>query len=91
LLHSVGVTLNALAIKEPLAKDISDESVVVAALFHDMGKVGYPGNPYCLLKDNRWNPGDTILNFRDTCFSFETPLCQVSAYGVLLCKSFFFL
>ena len=26
--------------------------------------------------------GDTVLKFGDSCFSFESPLCQVSAYGV---------
>ena len=30
------------------APDIGDESVVVAALFHDLGKVGYPGKPHYL-------------------------------------------
>lgn len=54
LLHSVDVTYNALKIKNVLAPDISDESVVIAALFHDLGKVGYPGKPYYLPNDNKW-------------------------------------
>jgi hypothetical protein len=54
LLHSVGVTYNALRIRDVLAPDISDESVVIAALFHDLGKVGYPGKPHYLPNDNRW-------------------------------------
>ncbi|MHB9111872.1 MAG: hypothetical protein ACYC4D_04515 [Thermoleophilia bacterium] len=29
---------------EKLAPGIPDESIVIAALFHDLGKVGYPGN-----------------------------------------------
>jgi 23S rRNA maturation-related 3'-5' exoribonuclease YhaM len=45
LLHSVGVTLKALDIKRLLARDISDESIVITALLHDVGKVGYPGKP----------------------------------------------
>ena len=28
------------------------------------------------------NPANTILNFGGSQISFETPLCQVSAYGV---------
>ncbi len=54
LLHSVGVTYNALRIKDSLAPDISDESIVITALFHDLGKVGYPGKPYYLPNDNKW-------------------------------------
>lgn len=54
LLHSVGVAYNALKIKKLLAPDISDESIVIAALFHDLGKVGYPGKPYYLPNDVKW-------------------------------------
>lgn len=54
LLHSVGVTLNALRIKTLLAPDISDESIVIASLFHDLGKVGLPGKPYYLKNENKW-------------------------------------
>jgi putative nucleotidyltransferase with HDIG domain len=45
LMHSVGVTENALRIKDLIAPDITDESVIVAALFHDVGKLDYPGKP----------------------------------------------
>lgn len=73
LRHSVGVTYNALKLKNLLAPDISDESIVIAALFHDLGKVGYPGKPYYLLNDNKWeiekrgitykiNPDVTTMN-----------------------------
>jgi len=54
LIHSVGVTYNALKIKDLIAPDITDESVIVAALFHDAGKIGYPGKPYYLPNDNKW-------------------------------------
>jgi hypothetical protein len=54
LIHSVGVTENALKIKDLIAPDITDESVIVAALFHDVGKLGLPGKPYYLPNDNRW-------------------------------------
>jgi predicted HD phosphohydrolase len=45
LMHSVGVTENALRIKDLVAPDITDESVIIAALFHDVGKLDYPGKP----------------------------------------------
>jgi len=46
LQHSVGVTETLLRIKDALAPDISDESCIITALFHDVGKVGMPGKPY---------------------------------------------
>ncbi len=54
LIHSVGVTYNALDIKELLAPDISDEAIVITALFHDLGKIGLPGKPYYLPNNNKW-------------------------------------
>jgi len=54
LIHSVGVTANALKIKKLLAPDISDESVIIVSLFHDIGKVGYPGKPYYLPNKDDW-------------------------------------
>lgn len=73
LLHSVGVTYSALSISSLLAPDIPVESVVIAALFHDLGKVGYPGKPYYLRNDVQWevtkrgmtykvNPEATTMN-----------------------------
>ena len=54
LFHSVGVAYKALELKNLLAPDISDESIVISALFHDIGKVGIPGKPYYLRNDNKW-------------------------------------
>jgi hypothetical protein len=54
LIHSVGVTYNALKIKDLMAPEITDESVIVTALFHDVGKLGHPGKPYYLPNDNKW-------------------------------------
>ena len=64
LLHSVGVTYNALDVRTVLAPDISDESIVIAALFHDLGKVGYPGKPYYLPNDNRWEVEKRNITYR---------------------------
>ncbi|MBQ6795445.1 MAG: phosphohydrolase [Clostridia bacterium] len=43
--HSVNVCENMLRIKHALYPSISDESCVIVALIHDLGKVGMPGNP----------------------------------------------
>lgn len=46
LLHSVGVAETALKLRYLLAPDLSEESVVITALFHDVGKVGYSRKPF---------------------------------------------
>ncbi len=46
--HSVNVAENLLKIKAVLAPDISDESCVIVALLHDLGKAGMPGQPQYL-------------------------------------------
>ena len=43
--HSVNVAENLLKIKAVLAPEISDESCVIVALLHDLGKAGMPGHP----------------------------------------------
>ena len=46
--HSVNVAENLLKIKNVLAPEISDESCVIVALLHDLGKAGMPGEPQYL-------------------------------------------
>ncbi len=46
--HSCNVAEKLLSLKDLLAPDISDESCVICGLFHDLGKVGMPGNPLYL-------------------------------------------
>ena len=46
--HSVNVAENLLKIKAVLAPEISDESCVIVALLHDLGKAGMPGQPQYL-------------------------------------------
>ena len=43
--HSVNVAETLLKLKNILAPEISDESCVIVALLHDLGKVGMPNNP----------------------------------------------
>ena len=43
--HSVNVAEKLLALKNVLAPEISDESCVIVALLHDLGKVGMPNKP----------------------------------------------
>ena len=46
--HSVNVAETLLQLKALLAPELSDESCVVAALLHDLGKAGVPGRPQYL-------------------------------------------
>jgi len=64
LIHSVGVAYNALRIKNLLTPDISDESIVITALFHDLGKIGLPGKPYYLPNDNKWEIEKRGINYK---------------------------
>lgn len=43
--HSVNVCENMLRLRAALAPEISEESCVVTALLHDLGKAGMPGRP----------------------------------------------
>jgi len=54
LQHSVGVTQTLLKIKNLLAPKLSDESCVIVALFHDIGKVGMPHAPRYLKQGNKF-------------------------------------
>lgn len=49
--HSCNVAENLLKIKNILAPDISDESCVIVALLHDLGKAGMPGEPQYFKND----------------------------------------
>ena len=46
--HSCNVAETMLKLREVLAPDISEESCVIVALLHDLGKAGMPGNPQYL-------------------------------------------
>lgn len=54
LQHSVGVAKTLLKIKNLFAPEISDESCVIVALFHDVGKVGMSHSPRYLKKGSKF-------------------------------------
>jgi hypothetical protein len=49
--HSVNVAETMLKIKAAIAPEITDESCVIVALLHDLGKVGMPGNPQYIINE----------------------------------------
>ena len=52
--HSVNVAKTLIKMRRELLPGISLESCVIAALFHDVGKVGFPGTPYYIKNPNEW-------------------------------------
>lgn len=52
--HSLNVARIALILRKELAPEISEESCVIVALYHDVGKVGMPDRPYYLANQNTW-------------------------------------
>jgi hypothetical protein len=52
--HSVGVTRTLLQLRTLLAPEIPEESCVIVALFHDVGKIGMPGSPRYLKQNNKY-------------------------------------
>ncbi len=54
LKHSVGVTKTLLQLREFMAPKLSEESCVLVALFHDVGKIGMPHAPRYLKDGNRF-------------------------------------
>lgn len=49
--HTVNVAETMLKIKAAIAPQIKDESCVIVAFLHDLGKVGMPGNPQYILNE----------------------------------------
>lgn len=53
--HSLNVATTILRLRPVLAPDLSEESCVIVALYHDVGKVGAPGQPYYLPNPSEWH------------------------------------
>jgi len=53
--HSLNVANTLLRLRETLAPQISVESSVIVALYHDIGKIGMPGQPYYLPNPSEWH------------------------------------
>lgn len=53
--HSIRVLVNARAIAKALGTPLSTESLVLCALFHDLGKVGNEDEDYYIPQDSDWH------------------------------------
>ena len=63
LIHSVGVAYTLLEIKKALMPQLEDEACIICALFHDIGKLGFPQKPLYLKESNGYfyNPEVTTM------------------------------
>ncbi len=55
LIHSLNVANTILKLRPVLAPEIEEESCVIVALYHDVGKVGLPGKPYYVPNPSQWH------------------------------------
>jgi len=55
VVHSINVASTMLRLREALAPDLPEESCVIVALYHDVGKVGAAGQPYYLPNPSEWH------------------------------------
>jgi len=62
--HSVGVTETLLKLRELLAPQISEESCVIVALLHDIGKIGMPGKPRYFKNTNEWEIKNRNMTYK---------------------------
>lgn len=69
--HSVNVAEHLLRIKAVLAPEISDESCVIVALLHDLGKAGMPRMPQYLRNES-------LMETRRTPYCFNRDLLYLS-------------
>lgn len=78
--HSVGVTETLLKFRELLASQISEESCVIVALFHDVGKIGMPGKPRYLKNDNDWEIRNRNMTYKINPAEVDMNLAARSLY-----------
>lgn len=71
--HSVNVAETLLKIKKELAPEISDESCVIVALLHDLGKAGMPGKPQ-YFKNTKDNANIYPYNFNKNLTYLSVPV-----------------
>ena len=62
--HSVGVAETMLELRVTLAPEISEESCVIVALLHDVGKIGMPGKPRYIKNNSEWEIKNRNMTYK---------------------------
>jgi hypothetical protein len=52
--HSLRVYSNLRKLRDAFAPDITDDSIIIVSLFHDLGKIGSVDQPYFLPQESDW-------------------------------------
>lgn len=73
--HLVSVGFTMIKIKRTLAPEISDDSCVIVALLHDLGKAGYPGAPNYIVNTN-YNRNKPISNYNAP-YTYNTDIVEM--------------
>ena len=63
IIHSINVARTLLRLRDELAPEISEESCVIVGLYHDVGKVGMPEQPYYLPNPSEWHVRNRGVNY----------------------------
>lgn len=86
--HSLRVLKNALKLAEAMKLDVSQESIIISALFHDWGKVGDLKEPYYVEQKSDWHRNRGIVyDFDGKCVRMTTAqrgLFIFQHYGITL-------
>ena len=62
--HSISVAENLMKFRDFLAPVIPDETCVIVGLFHDVGKIGMPGNPLYIKNENEWEIRNRNMRYK---------------------------
>lgn len=87
--HSLRVLKNAYAISKIYDDDISKESLIISALFHDIGKIGDFEHEYYLPQDSTWHIERGMMYKHNEKIQYMTSadrgLYLLQAFDVKLC------
>lgn len=53
--HSIDVTVSLLGLNKERGAEIPEASCAIVGMFHDLGKIGLPGQPYYLPQTSTWH------------------------------------
>jgi hypothetical protein len=83
--HSLRVLSNAFTLVKAFGWDVPKDSLVIGALFHDLGKVGDDKHDYYVTQDSEWHRDKLGENYKH---NKEIRYMTVPDRGVWLCQHY---
>jgi hypothetical protein len=83
--HSLRVLSNAFTLVKAFGWDVPKDSLVIGALFHDLGKVGDDKDDYYVTQDSEWHRDKLGENYKH---NKEIRYMTVPDRGVWLCQHY---